>query len=226
MQTRKIAFVDYENFPRFFYHLAIEEYDRVYVLIGSQQHHFNIEMVQKLQPLGKRLEYIHVRGTSRNNLDFHLAALFGECHGRVRSDVEFVIFSNDTDFDFLLAHYSIDKGRPCSRTSGAEPRKLLEVALAVENPDYQQDLNTILSRLKRIAVNNRPKRVSGLINQIENSLRHQPQNGNGHAKEAVLSPEGEIIEQPEPSFPTEAYLNTLIQNGLVQVDGQKVTYLF
>jgi hypothetical protein len=108
----KLLLVDFENVQRF--DLARLDNDvRIVIYVGASQKSVPIELVKRLQDLGKRVEWQKVEGNGSNALDFFIA-----CHlGRVLEQslqIQCIVLSNDKGFDPLLRHLN-QSGLKCRR---------------------------------------------------------------------------------------------------------------
>jgi len=168
---------------------------RVVLFVGANQTKVSFELASALQPLGDRAEYVHIGGTGRNALDFHLAFHLGQLAERNPGDV-FHIVSKDTGFDPLVRSM---------RSSGLKVTRsndLGEISFetpAVEKSDDEK-IATIVRDLSRRGPA-APRRVKTLTSTV-------------HALFAKKLPEGEVSRLVE----------LLRERGHVIVDGSKVTY--
>lgn len=99
----QIFLIDYENVqPDLLPALALEAV-RVLVFVGPQQTKLPFALVEAMQKLGGKAEYMRVPQQGKDALDMHLAYYLGrltcEC-----PDGYFHIIAKDRDYDPLLAH--------------------------------------------------------------------------------------------------------------------------
>lgn len=116
--SARILLVDYENIP----HLERtqpDEYAKVLVLVGSNQHTLRLPTSGKLS----NISLVRVAKPGNNSLDLHLAMYLGRLVERLkdRPGVVFEILSGDADFDPLVQHVN-DLGRSCRRITLDKPR--------------------------------------------------------------------------------------------------------
>src|SRR4029079_18195495 len=73
------------------------------VFCGANQAKIPFDLAAELQPLGLDAEYVRIRGTGRNALDFHIAYYIGRLSAE-SPGATFHIVSKDTGFDPLIKH--------------------------------------------------------------------------------------------------------------------------
>lgn len=99
-KPKRFLFIDYENVADAEVWKADGSF-HICIFTGTNQSKIPFTTVEKLQPLGSRLEWRHVDGHGKNALDFfiayELALLFSK-----EPESECVILSKDTGFDPLL----------------------------------------------------------------------------------------------------------------------------
>lgn len=115
-----ILLVDYENVKDAGLD-QLPKHDRALLFVGKGQKP-KLGFIQKELAAGGRLDLIQVAEQGRNNLDFYIACYLGKLIAE-ESNAEFVVYSNDQDLDYLLAHLK-KRGVVCSRTGPASARML------------------------------------------------------------------------------------------------------
>ena len=102
MKTQVIL-VDWENVqPELLPALNLEG-TRVLVFIGPHQHKLPFAVVQAVQKLGERAQYVQVSKQGNDALDMHIAFYMGRLAVEL-SDVYFHVIAKDRDYDPLIAH--------------------------------------------------------------------------------------------------------------------------
>ena len=102
MKTQ-IILVDLENVqPDLLPALALEDF-KVLVFVGPQQLKLPIGIVEAVQKMGTKAEYIRVSKQGPDALDMHIAFYMGRLSAST-SDVSFHIIAKDRDYDPLIAH--------------------------------------------------------------------------------------------------------------------------
>lgn len=114
------VFIDYENVqPADLAGLEAEQ-ACVLVFMGAQQK-VGSSLIEAVQALGERGRFIRISGNGPNALDFHIAYYLGQWTMR-DPQATFLIVSNDTGFDPLIAHLS-GNGIQIKRLSLESPTK-------------------------------------------------------------------------------------------------------
>ncbi len=99
-KPRRFLFIDYENVADAEVWKADGSF-HICIFTGTNQNKIPLTMVEKLQPLGSRVEWRHVDGHGKNALDFFIAYELALILSK-EPDCECVILSKDTGFDPLL----------------------------------------------------------------------------------------------------------------------------
>lgn len=76
---------------------------RIKVFLGQHQSRLMLELVQALQPFGKDAEYIQIKGSGPDAVDFHIAFYIGRL-AAAHPGASFTIVSKDRGFDPLIKH--------------------------------------------------------------------------------------------------------------------------
>lgn len=118
--------IDFENVqPQSLASLEKGNYE-VRVFVGATQPKLPFELVEAMQRLGSRAEYVRIAGNGPNALDFHIAYYIGKLSS-ADPTAHFVIVSKDTGFDPLIKHL-VSLGITVSRSKtvpGAPKAKLV-----------------------------------------------------------------------------------------------------
>lgn len=96
----KTIYVDFENVPN----IEIQETKdtKILLFIGQSQKRLSTSIVKAIQPLGKNVEWIQIKGSGKNALDFHIAYYLAL--NKAQPNTEHFIISKDAGFDPLIAH--------------------------------------------------------------------------------------------------------------------------
>lgn len=115
-----LLLIDYENVKDSGLD-QLPKHDRALLFIGRGQKP-KLAFIQARLTEGTRLDLVQVAEQGRNNLDFYIAHYLGAVIAE-NPGGRFIVFSNDTDLDYLLAHLrqrSID----CTRVGPHSKAKL------------------------------------------------------------------------------------------------------
>lgn len=100
MKTQ-VFLIDYENVqPGLLSALALEEV-RVFVFVGPQQTKLPFALVEAMQKLGHKAEYVRVTRAGDNALDMHIALYLGRLWHQM-PDAFLHVISKDRDYDSIL----------------------------------------------------------------------------------------------------------------------------
>jgi hypothetical protein len=195
MKTQVIL-VDFENVQPDLLPALNLEGTRVLVFIGPHQTKLPFAIVQAVQMLGERAQYVQVSKQGDDALDMHIAFYMGQLAAELK-DAYFHVIAKDRDYDPLIAHLKHRKigaakwpslaSIPVLRRAGANT--LSEQVAAVQ--DWL---------LERKA--NRPKTLKTLTNSLKTSAF-----AGRLADEAI-----------------EALLQALVAERLIAIQGQKIEY--
>lgn len=107
-EERYRVFVDYENSPD---SLALVEdfnVDEVWIFVGRQQKKIPLEFVQRMQRLGRAVNWVAPGVVGKNALDFILAMHVGIHHEKAEDGIAFAILSADKGYDPLIKELARD----------------------------------------------------------------------------------------------------------------------
>ena len=111
--------IDFENVqPKELSNINIEPF-KIKVFAGASQKKVPIALVNALQPMGSRVEYIQISGKGPNALDFHIAFYIGWI-AKQDQTAHFYIISKDQGFDPLIKHLKA-KGISVKRLPSVNP---------------------------------------------------------------------------------------------------------
>jgi len=195
MKTQVIL-VDWENVqPELLPALDLAN-TRVLVFIGPHQTKLPFTVVEAVQKLGEKAQYVKVTKQGNDALDMHIAFYIGRLTVEVH-DVYFHVIAKDRDYDSLIAHLKL-LNFGASKWSDLASIPILRRASAKSLKEQIDASKEWL--LERKA--NRPKTLKTLTNSLKTS-----------AFAGRLS-DGEIDE----------LLEGLKMQGLIVVQGQKIEY--
>jgi hypothetical protein len=107
-------FIDFENTQK----VKLEEgggaFDKIIIFVGRSQNKLDFELVQRLQSLGSKVEWVKIGGEGKNNLDFHLSYMLGRLDSETPKSMGFTVLSRDKGYDALLRYIS-ENGRESRR---------------------------------------------------------------------------------------------------------------
>ena len=111
MKTQ-VFLIDYENVqPDVLPALALEDV-KVFVFVGPQQVKLPFSLVEAMQKLGHKAEYVRVTRAGDNALDMHIAMYLGRLCQQM-PDAYLHVISKDRDYDSVLEHIN----QPVKRAS-------------------------------------------------------------------------------------------------------------
>lgn len=162
---KTILLVDYENIQNFDLSIIQKQDIEIKVFVGQAQNKIPIELVQSIQQLGQKVEWIKIEGAGSNALDFHIAFHLGRLSKEIGEGTFFVL-SKDKGFDPLIKYISKSKIN-CQRIESLlKLSKEKEVAIS-QNAD---SIATVIGNLSKIEKNKRPKTQKALRQHIKTLL--------------------------------------------------------
>jgi len=129
----------------------------VTVFVGSSQKAIPFDLVQGVQGLGARVEWVKVEGNGSNALDFYIAYHLG-CRFTQSQKAQCFVLSRDTGFDPLV-RYLTGKGFRCQRISSLAE---LEPSCGDTAESGYQRLVECLAKAEK----NRPRTRAKLANHV------------------------------------------------------------
>jgi len=100
---KNVILIDFESVQPKSIDILSAEHFCVYVFLGANQKKVPFEVVEAIQRMGARAEYIKITGNGPNALDFHIAYYIGKFSNEEPPPF-FHIISKDTGFDPLIQH--------------------------------------------------------------------------------------------------------------------------
>jgi len=195
MKTQVIL-VDWENVqPELLPALNLEG-TRVLVFIGPHQNKLPFAMVQAVQKLGERAQYVQVSKQGNDALDMHIAFYIGKLAVEL-PDAYFHVIAKDRDYDPLVAHLKALKIGAAKWPDLASIPVLKRAAASTVKEKIEAIKDWLMERKA-----NRPKTLKTLTNSLKTSVFA-----------------GRLEDQEIGSL-----ITALNERGLISVDGQKVVY--
>jgi hypothetical protein len=153
MSVTEYLLIDFENvrpagIP------AIHENQNVFIFAGDNQNKIDYDLVRATQPYGNRVQWIKIKGSGRNALDFHISYYLGKLSA-IHKQASFFILSKDKGFDPLV-RYLENSGIQCKRITQLEDFK------TGTETDDDGVFAKILKMLLKIDLARRPKRIRTL----------------------------------------------------------------
>lgn len=117
--TKKaLHFIDYETLTLVKVKKLQKVATKLFVFVDTTQHDkIPLAFVRKIQSFGRDLKWIPVSNEYEEaGLNFHIAFVMGRLHQKVGLDVEFLIVSDEPDFDTLVGFINASR-RKCRRVT-------------------------------------------------------------------------------------------------------------
>lgn len=195
MKTQ-IILVDWENVqPELLPALNLDG-TKVLVFVGPQQHKLPFAMVEAVQKLGDKAQYVKVSKQGRDALDMHIAFYLGRLSAEP-ADVYFHVIAKDSDYDPLIAHL-----------------KDLKVG-AAKWPDLAS-----IPILKRAAANTPKDQLTASVDWLGERKANRPKTLKTLTNSLKTSAFAGRLDDDEISV----ILDGLVQRGFITVQGQKIGY--
>ena len=194
MKTNYVL-IDYENVQPEAMAGLCEDHFKVLVFVGESQSKVAFDVASALQRMGGRAEYIKITGNGKNALDFHIAYYLGQLALK-EPDAFFHIVSKDTGFDPLIQHLKAHRILAC-RSVDVSEIPILKIAA----PGAQADQVTLVIEDLKRRKTAKPRAVKTLTSTISSIFQKQL---SGQQVEAIIA--------------------TLQKQGMVTINGTKVSY--
>lgn len=176
MKTHYV-FIDLENIQPEHMSVLDGKDSKIMVFVGENQSKISFDLARSVQHLGENAEYIKIKGTGPNALDFHIAFYIGQ-FSKENRDAHFHIISKDKGFDPLIKHLESRKIW-AKRHKDISTLSFLKPANAAKKKQVQVSKPTISAieegRVQKIVKfltsrgNARPRKLKTLSNAV-NSL--------------------------------------------------------
>lgn len=159
--------IDYENIQPDSLAVLDEEHFKILLFVGAGQNRLAFDVVQAMQGLGSKAQYVKISGNGPNALDFHIAYYIGHLSA---SDplAYFHIISGDTGFDPLIQHLKARKV-PVVRSKAIEDIPLLKAANTKSLPEK---IAVVVANLKQRGTS-KPRTVKTLGSTITSLFQKQ-----------------------------------------------------
>lgn len=162
MKTQVIL-VDWENVqPELLPALDLEG-TKLLVFLGPHQTKLPFPLVEAMQKLGQRAQYVKVSKQGKDALDMHIAFYVGQLSAET-PDVYFHIIAKDTDYDPLIAHLKDRKIGAAKWPDLASIPVLRRASAKTLNEQVEATREWLIERKV-----NRPKTLKTLTNSLKTS---------------------------------------------------------
>lgn len=159
----QIILVDWENVqPELLPALNLEG-TLVLVFIGPHHHKLPFPLVQAVQKLGERAQYVQVSKQGNDALDMHIAFYIGKLAAEL-TDAYFHIIAKDRDYDPLVAHLKSLKIGAAKWPDLASIPVLRRAAATTLKEQIEATIDWLTERKT-----NRPKTLKTLSNSLKTS---------------------------------------------------------
>ena len=191
---RNVVLIDFESVQPAQLAALDHEHFKVIVFVGANQARIPFEIVDALQRMGGRAEYIKIAGSGPNALDFHIAFYIGQLAAADPS-AYFHIISKDKGFDPLIQHLKAKKIL-ASRSTCVSDMPLIKAV----NTSQQERLQFVMDKLR------------------------QPKATKPRTEKTLSSAISSLFQQQLAEEEIAALIAGLISAGFITVAENKVTY--
>lgn len=193
---KQVFLIDFENVqPDVLPALALEDV-LVLVFVGAQQSRLPFALVEAMQKLGNKAQYVKVSQSGKDALDMHIAFHLGRLCSEM-PDAYFHIIAKDRDYDPLLLHINEPK-RKVSKWDSLDGIPLLERFQANSLPEQT------LAAIRWLA--ERPKNRPATLKTLQNTLLKS------------------IFAQRLDSTAIDAIIALMEKRKVIIYEGQKIRY--
>ncbi|MDR1759990.1 MAG: hypothetical protein LBR60_05625 [Fibrobacter sp.] len=169
MSKTNTILVDFENVqPSDMGLLLSSEFEngKLFIFVGKNQQKIPLDTVKVVQKLGDRAEYIPIRDSGKNALDFHIIYYIGRLSEK-EPGTSFYIISQDTGYDPLIKTLK-EKEVSCLRKTCIKDIPLFKSKEKVELLNFGSKIELVK---RRLSGKNKPNTLSALFNTIKNILK-------------------------------------------------------
>lgn len=163
---RNVVLIDFESVQPAQLAALDHEHFKVIVFVGANQARIPFEIVDALQRMGGRAEYIKIAGSGPNALDFHIAFYIGQL-AAADPAAYFHIISKDKGFDPLIQHLKAKKIL-ASRSTCVSEMPLIKAV----NTSQQERLQFVMDKLRQPKAT-KPRTVKTLSSAISSLFQQQ-----------------------------------------------------
>lgn len=166
MRTNYVL-IDFENVQPESLSELQQEHFKVLVFVGANQAKVPFEVVQAMQAMGNKAEYIKITGNGSNALDFHIAFTIGQLS--VSDPTAFFhIISKDTGFDPLVTHLKSKKILAARETAVCD----IPLVKAAVKKTPEERLQIVVEKL-RLPKATKPRTSKTLASHIKSQFQNQ-----------------------------------------------------
>lgn len=166
MRTNYVL-IDFENVQPLSLESLSHDHFKVLVFVGASQSRLPFDVVESLQNLGDRAEYIKISGNGSNALDFHIAYYIGKISATDPS-AYFHIVSKDAGFDPLIQHLK-SKKILAGRVKSVGDIPLVKVS---NSKSVEERVQIVVTRLQQLKAA-KPRTVKTLSSTIASLFQKQ-----------------------------------------------------
>ncbi|MCC7484391.1 MAG: hypothetical protein IT529_05335 [Burkholderiales bacterium] len=204
MRTNYVL-IDFENVHVTSLALLGDACFRVHLFLGPNHTRVPSELVLAMHELRERANYVRLRSSGRNALDFHIAYYLGALAAADPGGF-FHVISRDAGFDPLIQHLK-EKGVFSARSDSIEAMPCFQAQARRAAPGSEDEANGSLAKLVKLVLDDLVKRKAAKPRRVA-TLRS-----------TVLARMGK-----DSAGSLDAVLNALVREGYVTVDGGKISY--
>jgi hypothetical protein len=168
---KRYILIDFENTQKIDFDLIEMTHTKIVIFVGRSQNKIPFSLVEKAQDKGDRIQWLKIAGDGKNNLDFHIAFELGRLSEKLARDITFIILSKDSGYDSVIKY---------ARESGINAQRIANIAELADSKNQlpsSQFTEGIVTNLKKISSQKRPRTRSTLKKHIESLLREKASAG-------------------------------------------------
>ncbi|MGJ7614155.1 MULTISPECIES: PIN domain-containing protein [unclassified Variovorax] len=159
--------IDFENVQPEALSMLDQEHFKVLVFVGANQHKIQFDVVDALQRMGGRAEYVKISGSGSNALDFHIAFYIGQLAAADPSAF-FHVITKDTGFDPLIQHLKDKKVLAARSKSVAE----IPFFRASNARPLEEKVSVVVTKLQQLG-SSKPRTVKTFSSTIASLFQKQ-----------------------------------------------------
>ena len=168
---KRYIFIDFESLKKIKVKKLQSACNKFFILINEANKSVPLSLVTKMQKLGKGVKWVPVNSETSYSLNLHIVFLLGKLHQKSDPSIEFVVISNDTEIDPIIAFIN-KHGRFCMRVRRGNRNVPTPTASRSKKKASSVNSSSITdnSNQHNIGMEERKKRLDLVINDSKSRL--------------------------------------------------------
>lgn len=166
---KTILLIDYENIHNIDLARIKQQDIDIKIFVGQAQNKIPFDLVQAAQQFNNPVEWIKIKGSGSNALDFYIAFYLGQYFKDTKKGT-FLVLSKDKGFDPLIKHIN-NSTINCRRIESLD--NFYQKQKLSSNTKSTELISEVVKKLSKIEKNKRPASHKALHNSLKSQLAHK-----------------------------------------------------